>query len=590
MKRVLSSQIHRAKLINDIIYSTNELEHTDNSVVSELMIELEQMKNNDIELLTTQSYCKCQLINMLNLKHTKDNFVFNFIHVLKYHQLNYHFTQRKSALDSLCVSIEDNDQAQDANDFNKWNKIPILSYGDYLRVRLQNYFMDKSKPVLYDVYLYHYLEEPKLTPSYWKTHTLFNLLKVSELNIPFISNINSYFKNGIDVEALQHIHLILTTEISNGEKITTFVDVAFQDVWNNYNHKTLWKKYIQDKYYSNVSSLRWFRTNSITLDSIKTYTEKDAIKMNLSILKTICEIFNIDLYNPTEMTLTNKQLWNYTATLHQRIPTIYNYLKNVDFSISSTHSTFKKEMYKYIKTQIKEHLDWTIYYENEKHTTRPYDKLCLEPRNRWIDYKMQRDLKPPTFPDRNPHLMELQLKPIQLDKVVMVDKTKEASLVVLLEKGKYIPHTDRLALYKTMLMNAYTDYMLKYSRLDYVEKLMYKTYYHHPTIPMDTNENTYEITYYTPSRNKKTITIPVSHSTVSQFISQDNHFVKTEDKIITRPYSYTEKVIPTLHRPNGSFIEDFVNDLINDVICRIEIKEDLKTLNQNKMLKNIVEL
>jgi hypothetical protein len=280
MKRVLSSQIHRAKLINDIIYSTNELEHTDNSVVSELMIELEQMNNNDIELLTTQSYCKCQLINMLNLKHTKDNFVFNFIHVLKYHQLNYHFTQRKSALDSLCVSIEDNDQAQDANDFNKWNKIPILSYGDYLRVRLQNYFMDKSKPVLYDVYLYHYLEEPKLTPSYWKTHTLFNLLKVNELNIPFISNLSAYFKNGIDVEALQHIHKLLTAEISNGEKVTTFVDVAFQDLWDTYSPDIIWTTYIQDKYYSNVSSLRWFRASSITLDSLKSFTEKDAIKMN----------------------------------------------------------------------------------------------------------------------------------------------------------------------------------------------------------------------------------------------------------------------------------------------------------------------
>jgi hypothetical protein len=133
--------------------------------------------------------------------------------------------------------------------------------------------------------------------------------------------------------------------------------------------------------------------------------------------------------------------------------------------------------------------------------------------------------------------------------------------MVLIERGKYIPNTDRLALYKTLLMNAYPDH-----RLDYIENLIYKTYYHHPTIPTDTNE----ITYYTPSRNKKTITIQVTHSTVSQFILQDDHYVKTEYKIITRPYTYTE-VIP-LHRIEGSFMED------------------LKSLNQNKMLKTLVEV
>jgi len=49
--------------------------------------------------------------------------------------------------------------------------------------------------------------------------------------------------------------------------------------------------------------------------------------MNYSILKTICDIFQIDLHHPTEITLTNKQLWTTMATLHERIPTIYKYLK-----------------------------------------------------------------------------------------------------------------------------------------------------------------------------------------------------------------------------------------------------------------------
>ena len=579
MKQILSSQIHRAKLINSIIYSKDEREYTDATVVNEIMMELEQMNNNDIELLTTQSYCKCQLINMLNLKHTKDNFVFNFITVLKYHQLSYHYTQRRSTLECY-VDMEANKEAQYTNDFNQWNAIPILSYAKYTQLRLQHYFIDKPMPVVYDLMLY--LEEPELTPMYWKTNTLFHLLKVHAFNIPCVTQITEYFLKGIDITALTHIHTILTN--------TTFVDDAFQDVWTTYKHDMVWKIYIQDKQYSKVSSLRWFMNHSITLESIKTYTDKDAIKMDLSILKTIGDIFQIDLHHPTEITLTNKQLWKNMATLHEQIPTIYKYLQNIDFTISPTNESFRKEMYSYIKHQLKEHLDWTIYYQKKGHTTRPYDKLQLEPRHTWMDYNLKKELITPTFHSRNPHLLELQPKPIPLQKVIVVDTTKEASLRILLEKDKYIPNTDRLALYKTMLMNAYADYIVKYSRLDYVEKLITRSYYHHPHITMTTTESKYDHTYSTSRQYTKTITIPVSHSTVSSYTLQDDHFAKSGDKRITRPYSYTEKVIPSQPRPNGSILDNFVSDLINDIICRIEIKEDLKPLHEKKTLKSLVEV
>jgi hypothetical protein len=58
-----------------------------------------------------------------------------------------------------------------------------------------------------------------------------------------------------------------------------------------------------------------------------------------------------------------------------------------------------------------------------------------------------------------------------------------------------------------------------------------------------------------------------------------------EDKVISRPYVYTQKVLNTRRRPNGSFIEDFVSDIINDVICRIEIKEELKTIPTRELVK-----
>jgi len=425
---------------------------------------------------------------------------------------------------------------------------------------------------------------------YWKTHTLFNLLKLDEFAIPFLSHLKQFFDKGIEANTLKYIHTYLTTTLSNGEKLSTYVDVAFQNVWMNYNARTIWNTYIQDGHHTNLSNLRWFMEHSITLESIKTYTDKDDLRMNSSILKTICELFHIDLHYPTEMTMTNKQLWAIMATLHERIPNIYKYLKDIDFTISPTNDTFRKEMYKYIKKQLKEHLDWNIYYEKSKNTTRPSDKVWLAPRNAWAVYNLQRDVIPPTFHARNPHLLELQLKPIPLNNVIVVDTTKESALVALLEKGKYIPNPDKLSLYKTMLTNAYTDYMVKYGRLDYVEKLITHSYFHHPQITMTTTESKYDHTYSTSRQRTKTISIPVSHSTVSHFILQDDYYVKTEDKVITRPYAYTEKVIPTLHRPNGSFLDNFVADMLNECICCLELEQELKQIHEKKTLKSLVEV
>jgi len=565
MGRVLKSQITRVKLINELIAERNTDQHT------ELLIELEQLNHNDIQSLTTQTYCKCQLINMVNLYHTRGNFAYNLINVLKYHQLKYSYSTRKSTLEEECVSNKDNLQAQGNIDFEKWKLIPILSYSDYMTDYLRRLFEDTNKrPILHDVYHYYlelYFQEPneELKHSYWKTHWLFQLLKVQEFKYRCVTEIEG-FKKLITSTSLHHIHLILT----NGQ--TGIVDTSFQECLQHYDLRSLWSNYIQHQDYKKVVTLRLFIKQPILSTELKTYTDKDVTRMNSNILKIICDLLHIDFNNPSILYLTKKVMNQKIASLCETFPTLYKVIANSETSLPTTHKLLLKAVYIYIKEMIHEHLDYGIGYVSDKNTTRDSDKLWISPAGVWIDYGVKTIKTHKTIHLQNPHLLLLQTKHVPLENVDLLDSYKVSEY--LNEKKPIYKHV--MALYKTMLWNEYRfDDKLLQNAL--IEKLICVDYYHHPTIKMNTTDPTCEVTYSTSRQRTKTITIPLTHSKVSSYTLQDTTYVKMEDKVITRPYAYTKKVISTRHRPNGDEIDNFVEDLLNDLICRIEINQELFT-------------
>ena len=587
MEQVLKSQVTRIKLINEL--ATPSERNTDQVVHTELLVEIEQMNHNDIQTLTTQTYCMCQMINMLNLKHTRDNFTFNFIQVLKYHVLNYSYSTRKSKLGEYCVSSIDNLQSQNAIDFDKWERIPILTYSDYMAEHLRQCFTDTTKrPILHDVYHFYlelYFEEPReeLKQSYWKTHWLFYLLKVNDFKYRCITDIEAY-KLAVTATNLHKTHLLLT----NGQ--TCIVDTSFYECLQHYSLCNLWGKYIKNQDYYRVVKLRQFIKQPTLTTELKSYTEKDVIKIKSNILKIICHLFHIDFTEPKELIVTNKTFKQNITLLCERCPTIYNFITNQDIPKESTDYSLVKAVYGYIKKECLEELDYGIGYVSAKNTTRDTDKLRIYPAGLWIDYGVKTKKEHTTIHKKNPHLLLLQPKEVSLEKVEILDKAKTLILLTDIQRYKKLTYKDTLALYKTLLLEG--SLMERYKKLNYkealalyktllhsdlTEKLIYKSYYHHPVIKMNTTETTCDVTYSSSRQYNKTVTIPVTHSTVSSYTLQDTTYVKMEDKVISRPYDYTQKAMKTRPRPNGSFIEDFVSDIINDVISRIELKEELKT-------------
>jgi hypothetical protein len=438
--------------------------------------------------------------------------------------------------------------------------------------QLRQCFTDTTKrPILHDVYHFYlelYFEEPReeLKQSYWKTHWLFYLLKVYDFKYRCITEIEAY-KLAITATNLHKTHLLLT----NGQ--TRIVDTSFYECLQHYDLRNLWGGYIKNQDYHRVVKLRQFIKQPTITTDLKTYTEKDVTKMKSNVLKIICHLFHIDFTEPAELIVTNKTFKQNIALLCERCPTIYNFITNQDITKDSTDYNLVKALYGYIKKECLEELDYGIGYVSAKNTTRDYDKLRIYPAGLWIDYGVKTKKEYTSIHKKNPHLLLLQPKEVSLEKVKVLDKPKTLEILVLLERGKKLNHNDTMAFYKTLLLEG-----------SLMEKLIYKSYYHHPVIKMNTAETTCDVTYSSSRQYNKTITIPVTHSTVSSYTLQDTAYVKMEDKVISRPYTYTQKVMNTRRRPSGSFIEDFVSDIINDVISRIELKEELKTTFKPRLL------
>jgi hypothetical protein len=512
--------------------------------------------------------------------------------------LNYSYSTRKSKFEKNVVSTIDNKQTQNTIDFEKWERIPILTYSDYMAEHLRQCFTDTTKrPILHDVYHFYlelYFEEPReeLKQSYWKTHWLFYLLKVEEFKYRCITEIVEYKKSAFTATNLHKTHLLLT----KGQ--TGIVDTSFYDCLRHYSLRNLWGGYIKNQDYHRVVKLRQFIKNQTIHTELKTYTEKDVIKIKSNILKIICHLFHIDFTQPTELIVTNKTFKQNITLLCERCPTIYSFISNQDITKDSTDYNLVKALYNYIKKECIEELDYDVRYVDKKHTTRDYDKICIYPASIWIDYGDYTEKVYDCIHRKNPHLLLLQPKEVSLEKVELLDKPKTLDLLTDIQRYKKLNYKDALALYKTLLLEGslmerykkhnYKDALALYKTLlhsDLTEKLIYKSYYHHPVIKMNTTDTTCDVTYSTSRQRTKTITIPVTHSTVSSYTLQETSYVKMEDKIISRPYVYTQKVLKTRRRPSGSFIEDFVSDIINDVICRIEIKEELKTIPTRELVK-----
>ena len=666
IEHVLKSQSARVRLLNEFNYKSNE--ELKISMDSDLQFSLEEYNNNGIEKLTKEHYCILQLINMCNLKNTKDNLVFNILTTLKYHKLNIKYYMGKSDISEENIDTGKNQKAVDELDYDKWEQIPFMKFKDFVIEYVNYSSVNKPKPKIHDIEIEHlnkYYKEPNENNKeiYYKSKNIYYLFKIQNthckiiqdcfqlMNDPTLVNIYELDtllnksinqENDIMIENINRniasllnyysedskiikdcynlIETIRNSETSNYIYVYEMCDNIIQETIENYNMKAIWSLYINEGKYVDVYKIRSFvHSQNDTFINKLSYTQEDEHKLDKQVLRVLCKHFSIDFNNPQVIIITNKEFIQIFTKIQVELNSLYHYVgdKPIEMVANPKDKEYKKTMFKYLSNKLKS-MDYTLKYMDKKNTTRQYDKMVISPNNLLgktyiVEYKSMENqiTNVKRLDEMFPYLQSRAYKST-LDtykKIEAVDITKLNELCVKVSKNKYLSNKDKQTLCYMLMMYynnnniIFPNYKFNVSEnangLDtYKQTFMeyvFKQYYHSELLYMehDPNKLSMEITYYTQSKNKKVENIQLQNAVVSTYTQNENGlYERSEDKIITRPYTFEpvnmENVVQYNKYDNETY--QICSDVINDLISAVCLKVDLAEHFNKKPKRKSVEV
>lgn len=540
---VLKSQSARASLINQCKYDDAQTEH-------------------DIYTLKNDPYCTAQIINMCNHKNTRDNFTANFISVIQYHALDYNWNTESSPLDVQYIEPESLSVAMADMEYKKWTEQPFLSFELYVREYARRVNHHKLKPKLSytQEHLQPYYDDPDETivDHYYKLRTILLLLNLPQ-HSKFIQDTLLLAESG-KVSMLDRMHQSLSCNRIE------YVNTRIQDELQTYDVRALWDRYIHIPNYKIVSFIKRFMNDPSLKIKEKTYTEADSEKLNSYLLSLICQVLDIHLHKPSCRQLTNKEFTSIVTPLQTDLSSLYAYIQEKDLQCKPTTFQFRKAMYQFTKERLKA-LDYGMSYDNDKNTHRDYDTMTIAPKCMTSKFFcIQYDglvPKPYALLKRFPHLQDKQQRGksvMELYKEVVCLTDEQVNILLhKLNQQKTISPKDKKALCKTLLLREQT------------EANAFQSYYHNDLYYMqyDPNLLSLEYRYYTKSGHQKTFDIELFHATINTYVKQNNVYVKSTPKIISRPYIPISVVIP--HTPRLPCL-DFLFNRSNVVSAGRELK------------------
>jgi hypothetical protein len=361
---VMNSHRTRITLLNEFMTQDNEELKINNSITNDILSTLEDMKNNCIDKLTTDFYCKAQLINMTNICNTKKNFVFNLMQTIIYHKLDYHFISHKSQLQIneiaeqiKSIDIGANELLMEDIEYTKWSKVPIMPFKEYfIELFREEQSKSSQKPKLDNmeqlgIYFEHPTDDDIKLESYRKTKSLFNLFKVDCLNNEIIQLAYDNIHNQYTLETLQKYHD--KTEIyftyndgTIGNSLLDSCDSLIETLIKKYNLYFIWDTYIRtNKIYDVLKVRGYVKYDSPFTISHLNFTDFDKSRLDKKVLKIICDTFGIDLFKPKMIEISNKELFVKFKELQTNLQTLFHYIKDTAPEILVKEDTiFKKEM------------------------------------------------------------------------------------------------------------------------------------------------------------------------------------------------------------------------------------------------------
>ena len=627
---VMNSNRTRITLLNEFMAHDNEELKVNNLITNEILSSIEEMKNNCIDKLTTDYYCKAQLINMTNICNTKKNFVYNLMTTIIYHGLDYNYISSQSELQvnekesEMCIDIDANDVLMDDIDYTKWSKIPIMTFKDYFlelfreeQTKSSNQIPKLSGLPQLEIYFEPPTEDDDTLESYKKTKTLYKLLKIDCLQNDIITKAYENINAQYTLETLQIYHdttniYFIYEDGEIGSSLIESCDIMIQSFIKKYNLYLIWDTYIKTSKFYDVLKIRNFVKNDIQFNlSNMNFTDFDKNRLDRKVLKFICETFDIDLFNPTTIELTNEELSQKFKQLKIKLETIYQYIKDTAPEIwVKEDKDFKKAMTKFMKEHLK-YIDYKMKYHDRKHTTQPTSKLDIAPskylaKDYIIDYEREKSNEDYRFP----HLQYKQ-------RITFEDLYKETPLLEYDEYCKIkkkIEKTNEPKLSKklkqsmnyTMLMCEDIDGSLVYrffnkdNTIDRVfTQYYYNELYYRLYVPSD---ETTIITFLDSSRNKKVETYHLHHREIITYSPNHNEnneitgYIRNEEPtIITRPYPINDKKKEIIHNkithysPIDDPIKELAHDFVYNIIDLVFVKLDIHS-GINKTLLDKVKL
>jgi len=541
------------------------------TVTDELREIVNRYNESGEDRLINDPYVKLQMINVSDHENTKNNFVYNFIHTLKYHKLKYNYDTSVSNLSNTSIQLKKNKECMKRIQYDEWSSVKIMNMKafvvEYARRRLDS--TSCPDPSLGDWFL-----PPTEDPSYTKTYKLihivhlprqshcvqecFRLLDAKDDTLENrIVGVQQLLEEYVCPNSTRHESVVLKP-MSEWIHTMSYDDTLLEELLRSYDRYALWDIYVYQHKFGGLMFARHLSSET-TLNHLSDYTEKDKAKIDKYLLKTLIEAFGIDLNRPRVIDLTNTEFKQILDPLKSKWSELNNYiLTNVKKS--------KNPAYSYFKSALKK-IDYAVNYES-KHTTRPNDVMIIQPNS--TTYGDIHTLNDTCFIDYGLHIREPQNKPVFTNQSRPMERltplTTEERKKIESRSRKY--DKDLKALCCTMLMEGRHDY-----------NFVFKDYFYNPLMyavfkPTDESaELVLRSKNKNVNRNVKKESVVLQHE---EIVIYDNGVRST--KIISRPYSYTRpnmniKKITHDDDEIRQFCSDFVNNIINSVLLHLEFDQ-----------------
>lgn len=379
------------------------------------------------------SYFDLQSINTQNAINSVKNYTYNFVSLLKYHELNYTYE----------ITNEDNEEYNLTTDYDKkimeWYELPILTFEYYKELHKQN--QDKFKNISIE-------NRQQTKKQYDKTAQLLYLYKSYD-KIPL--NLRGDFNN-LNNEYIQFYKNYFVNKKSNTLRLI----------------RSLIYEKIDDNELMNIMNVDNTKLDMLILHNLNKVLDYDFKKNYINTIKNLNKIIkeNTELFNEMYKRYTKKpyNLGLCPQTTKGSIPLtdkskiinmIKHYYKIIDIDFTETDTTFTIETdkesktfnYKYINKQLK-HTTTETYLINNDNTEKLNEAKITEYKYKLEHNKPIRNIAQTRENIYNNFIMnEYYVNPKQDNIYIFVSSFKSLKPTIIKQKIPFIKIIEKKNIY-----------------------------------------------------------------------------------------------------------------------------------------------